>query len=589
MKFIKIYAIALISLLFVGCYEKFDTPTAPVVMSDELMQAQGLEHLTIAQMKGMFFDLNNSGSTNSLAETKYKRFVLSEDECTEYELANNRYIVGNYYIKGKVISNDEQGNVYKSLHIFDGTAAIELKLTNGLFAEYPCDLDTKESCWVYVRLTGLYLGSFRMMLSLGDIPTESLNAYGIQKYYANSNIVSPNRVAQFVFKGEDCTLTEGKNATDDIYVVDNYTESKTIYNTDFLGRLIRFNNLTVTYRGVDDGDASTTDYAALTSGSNTNIYPSWLCTSGIIVDGAVQYVVSKPWYKLAYSINNISLYGSVALCYPEAMSTTHASTPGFYTARTSGYSRFGNNVVPKNGATGSVLAIYAIYSHSYNFTKTTTDQSGAFQISACRFQDVRPEYYSEQSHEKVNQIDKVANLVDGDYYMAGYLTSYNTNDWSANPYHCWMGGINSDNNLNYLETAPYSYTDSVLSPSDSTMSWPAVVSIAAVDGKANTYTIKIGDKFLVNNDASDHQIGLSTTSAEWVAEDHPNSGIIFTSNGATLGTGGTTENHIHSYTDSNNLAGGVVFFTITWESWTETNTPQDSIDLPQTLKDDDMD
>ena len=401
MKFIKIYAIALISLLFVGCYEKFETPTTPVEMSDELMQAMGMEHITIKQMKDMFFDLNNSGSTNSLAETKYKRFVLSEDECTEYELAENRYVVGNYYIKGKVVSNDEQGNVYKSLHIFDGTAAIELKLTNGLFAEYPCNLDTKESCWVYVRLTGLYLGSFRMMLSLGDIPTESLNAYGIQKYYANSNIVSPNRVAQFVFKGEDCTLTEGKNTTDDIYVVENYEESKTIYNKEFLGRLIRFKNLTVTYRGVDDGDDTTTDYAALTSGSNTNIYPSWLCTSGIIVDGAVQYVVSKPWYKLAYSINNISLYGSTALCYPEAMSTTHASTPGFYTARTSGYSRFGNRVVPKNGATGSVLAIYAIYSHSYNFTKTTTDQSGAFQISACRFQDFLPEYYGATDAESV--------------------------------------------------------------------------------------------------------------------------------------------------------------------------------------------
>lgn len=398
MKFIKIYAIALISLLFVGCYEKFDTPTTPAVMTDEIMQAQGMEHLTIAQMKAMFFDLNNSGSTNSLAETKYKRFVLDEAECTDYELANDRYIVGNYYIKGKVVSNDEQGNIYKSLHIFDGTAAIELKLTNGLFAEFPCNLDTKESCWVYVRLTGLYLGSFRMMLSLGDIPTESLNAYGIQKYYANSNIVSPNRVAQFVFKGEDCTLTEGKEKDSDIYVVENYNESKSIYNKDFLGRLIRFKNLTVTYRGVENG--SGTQKAALTSGSNTNIYPSWLCTSGIVVDGSVQYVVSKPWYKLAYSINNISLYGSIALCYEEAMSTTHASCPGFYTARTSGYSRFGNNVVPEDGAKGSILAIYAIYSHSYNFSKTG-DQSGAFQLSTCRFQDFLPEYYSSLTAEQL--------------------------------------------------------------------------------------------------------------------------------------------------------------------------------------------
>ena len=400
MRLTKISIIALVALLATSCYEKFETPTIAADMTDAQMQEQGMTLITIAEMKSMFFPLDNSGSTNSQAETKYKRFVLNKSECTDYEIANNRYIVGNYYIKGKVISNDEQGNIYKSLHIFDGTAAIELKLTNGLFAEFPCNLDTKESCWVYVRLEGLYLGSFRMMLSLGDIPTESLNAYGIYKYYANSNIVSPNKVAQHVFKGENCTLTEGKNATDDIYVVDNYNESKSIYNADFLGRLIRFNNLTVTYRGVKN-ENGVTPYPALTSGSNTNIYPSWLCTSGITVDGAVQYVVSKPWYKLAYSINNISLYGSVALCYPEAMSSTHCSTPGFYTARTSGYSRFGNNFVPEDGATGSLLAIYAIYSHSYNFNQTTKDQSGAFQLTTNRFQDFLPEYYSNLTEEQV--------------------------------------------------------------------------------------------------------------------------------------------------------------------------------------------
>ena len=400
MKIIKIFILALVSLSLTGCYEKFESPAVPAQMTDEIMQARGMEHLTIAELKSKFFPLNNSGSTNSQAETKYKRFVFSEDECTEYELKNDRYIVGDYYIKGKVLSNDEQGNIYKSLHIFDGTAAIELKLTNGLFADFPCNLETKESCWVYVRLTGLYMGSFRMMLSIGDIPTESLNAYGIAKYYANSNIVSPNKVALHVFKGEDCTLTEGKSATDDIYVVENYEESKSINNQNFLGRLIRFKNLTVTYRGVKD-QTGVEPYPALTSGSNTNIYPSWLCTSGVIVDGAAQYVVSKPWYTLAYSINNISLYGSTALCYKEALSTTHASTPGFYTARTSGYSRFGNKVVPENGATGSVLAIYAIYSHSYNFNQTTSDQSGAFQLSVSRFQDFMPEYYNSLTEEQM--------------------------------------------------------------------------------------------------------------------------------------------------------------------------------------------
>lgn len=406
MKKIMILLVAVLGLLATGCYNKFDMPAAPATMSDETMEAMGMEHLTIKELKDMFFPLNNSGSTNSLAETKYKRFVLDKSECTEYELKENRYIEGNYYIKGKVISNDEQGNVYKSLHIFDGTAAIELKLTNGLFSEYPCNLSTGESCWVYVRLAGLYMGSFRMMLSIGDIPTESLNAYGMAKYYANSNIVNPTKVKKHVFRGEACTLKEGKSADSDIYVVDTYEESKSIYNQDFLGRLIRFNNLTVTYRGVTDINNPTTPaHGELTSGSNTNLYPSWLCTSGITVNGSVEYVVSKPWYELAYSINNISLYGSIALCYEEALSTTHASTPGFYTARTSGYSRFCGNVVPYDGAKGSVLAIYAIYSHSYNFSKTDTDQSGAFQLSVNRFEDFLPEFYGSTKAEDVAKME----------------------------------------------------------------------------------------------------------------------------------------------------------------------------------------
>ena len=108
-----------------------------------------------------------------------------------------------------MISNDEEGNIYKSLHIFDGTAAIELKLTNGLFFDYPCNLTTGETCWVYVKLRGLYLGNFRMMLSIGDIPTTSYNSWGSYKYYANSNIVSQVKVREHVFLGEKATLTEG--------------------------------------------------------------------------------------------------------------------------------------------------------------------------------------------------------------------------------------------------------------------------------------------------------------------------------------------------------------------------------------------
>ena len=46
---------------------------------------------------------------------------------------------------------------------------------------------TIKSQWVYVRLDGLYLGNYRMMLSIGGAPSDGINTAGNHKFYANSN------------------------------------------------------------------------------------------------------------------------------------------------------------------------------------------------------------------------------------------------------------------------------------------------------------------------------------------------------------------------------------------------------------------
>lgn len=397
MKFTKIlFTIIASAVVATSCYNDFDQPEPPVTFDDEIMQSMGMTHITIAELKEMFGELNDTGTNDNWESTVYKRFVDDESEGTEAERKAGRLIVGkDYYIKGKVISNDEEGNIYKSLHIFDGTAAIELKLNNGLYLNYHCDLDAKTSQWVYVRLTGLYLGNFRMMLSLGDIPTFSINAYGMEKYYANSNIVSPNKIAQHVFSGERCTLSEGTKSTDDIYVVDetNYTS---IQNKNFLGRLIRFKNLKVMYKGVENQKGETP--AALKNGSYDQIYPSWICTSGLKIDGVLTYVVNKPWYKLAYSMNNVSLYGSVCVGYNE--SAQYTSDAGIYTVRNSGYSRFAGNIVPDDGTVGDVLAIYTIYADRSSFKGGAGDYA-TYQLSISRFRDFMPEFYNNLSEEEL--------------------------------------------------------------------------------------------------------------------------------------------------------------------------------------------
>ena len=397
MKQFKIVLVALLGLILTGCYNDFEMPSAPIQYEDDAAFEKAnpdLEHISIADLKAIFGNISNTGTNNSQGTTKYIRFVADKSECNAWELEKSWYNTGNYYIKGKVISNDEQGNIYKSLHIFDGTAAIELKLTNGLFLDYPCNLETGETTWVYVKVRGLYLGNFRMMLSLGDIPTSNFNAWGTYKYYANSNIVSPIKVRQHVFLGKSDVLTRGTSADSDIYEVDA-TNFKNIHGSNtakFLGRLIYFKGLRVHYAGVaypNENGETVTD-PALMNGSLENIYPSWICTSGIqtslpiVAGGTPTQVVNQPWYTLAYSRNNVALYGSVCLSFID--NPQYTSEHGVYMLRTSGYSRFSGNYIPKNGVVGNVLAIYQIYSQQSSYAGDADDWA-TYQISISRIED----------------------------------------------------------------------------------------------------------------------------------------------------------------------------------------------------------
>ena len=399
MKQYKMILVALLGLVLTSCYNKFETPKETFIYDDETFETLNpdLQHISIADLKAIFGEISDTGKNSGQNNTKYIRFVADpQKECTAFELENDWYNTGNYYIKGKVISNDEQGNIYKSLYIFDGTAAIELKLTNGLFLDYPCNLETKESMWVYVKVRDLYLGNFRMMLSLGDIPTSSYNSYGNYKYYANSNIVSQHKVRQHVFPGEKTTLTESStDESADIFVVDENSYSKIQGDNTprFLARLIRFKNLKVYYAGVGypDENGGIIENPKIICGQNENIYPSWIVTSGIqqtlpTIPGVIpDQVVNRPWYHLAYSRNNVALYGSICLTYLDAPKYT--SEHGVYMLRTSGYSRFAGKYAPKHGTVGDVLAIYQIYSQESDYLGNADDWA-TYQLSVNRIEDV---------------------------------------------------------------------------------------------------------------------------------------------------------------------------------------------------------
>lgn len=373
MKSLKITLAVLFGLVAVSCYNDFETPAPLKLYTADDMAAMGLKPVSIKEVKEKFGPISNTGTNDNFATTKTLKFGNLTSEETKFEGMSGWPEAANYYIKGKVISSDRQGNIYKSLYIYDGTAGIELKLYNGLYLDFLLDLGAKpiKSQWVYVRLDGLYLGNYRMMLSIGGAPSDGINTAGNHKYYANSNLDNPKVAALNVFRGEYTTLEPS-----DIKEVDasNYTS---LGEAD-LGRLVRFNKIKIRYAGVKNQDGVTP--AGLKSGSNENPYPSWIVTDwGTPIFGA--------WYRWAYnsSEQNVRLYGSVLMSYNDAAQYT--SDPGVYGIRTSGYSQFAMKPIPKDGTEGTVLGIYGIYAKKSDFTGGSEDWA-QYQISVSRIEDL---------------------------------------------------------------------------------------------------------------------------------------------------------------------------------------------------------
>lgn len=125
-KIFQLCAVLAVMFAVTGCYNDFDAPKPAKVYTDE--DFAGMKHISIADVKQMFLDehksLGGTGSNSSWGDTKYVQIGQSSDGL-------------DYYIKGKVQSSDEEGNVYKSLYLVDDSGAIEVKLTTGLYFTYP--------------------------------------------------------------------------------------------------------------------------------------------------------------------------------------------------------------------------------------------------------------------------------------------------------------------------------------------------------------------------------------------------------------------------------------------------------------------
>ena len=157
-RLLKICMVVAVVFSITGCYNDFDDPAPAKVWTDADFSSEQI--ITIKQLKDMFYAKYAPSSTAGLG----KYVEITED----------------YVIRGKVISSDQAGNVYKSLYIYDETSqsGIELKLMVSNYVYYHIGQT------IYVKTKGMALGNYRYMLSLGAMPT----AADIEKKYANRNL-----------------------------------------------------------------------------------------------------------------------------------------------------------------------------------------------------------------------------------------------------------------------------------------------------------------------------------------------------------------------------------------------------------------
>ena len=372
-----IYLMLAVAVAAVGCYNDFDEPhplDSIRPMTDEDFDPE--QYRTIQEVKQLFIDqfgsISNTGDTGSWG---------SQTDLKATPATRSLRIEEDIYIKGKVITSDEEGNFYRSLYISDETGGIELKLGTGLYISYPMGTydpatQTIPTHYVYVRLQGLYLGNYRMMLSIGDGPTDSFNKVREHKFYSNSNIEDKNRVKEHVFLGPATDLTLGHEILEinesnynDFFCMSN--DASVQANQDKLGRLVLVRGVTCHYS--DD--------------VNGTPYPSWLDRYLDPENPSSSSVLNatRLWYRWGFNDKTHtlapSLYGSVLFSYG-ASAPSATSLPGVYVVRTSGYSRFASRPIVRDGAKGDILGVLTLYS------KTWTYGYGAYQLAVSRFQDL---------------------------------------------------------------------------------------------------------------------------------------------------------------------------------------------------------
>lgn len=322
MKKYIIYMVFAMAVGLTACEKEWDNvPVQPFATAEEVV-AEGYTFISVNELKEQYF-------YNELPDPKATvKSVIIPDKVA---------------IRVKVISSDELGNIYKSLYVQDAEGyekgAIEIKVGKGsMYTIY------KPGQELYIKCDELYLGNYRHMLSLGGNSSEAK--------YSNGYIDIQTTIDEKIKRG---TLV-GLTASDTLVV--NSSNVADIINNDkkYLGTLCRFEGIKSVWGTVKHDSFSAQDQ-----------FPSFLES---VNETYTNYVFAD--YKLnpeypeglpstwAYSYyddkgNSNSYYGSALFAYSDAYP---------FIVRTSGYSRFALNEIPKDGEIVDMTAIFTKYCSS---------------------------------------------------------------------------------------------------------------------------------------------------------------------------------------------------------------------------------
>lgn len=326
--------IVLFGLLLGGCYNDFDDPKPYKLYTDADFTGETL--ITVSQLKQLYYDRFGKSTIN-------KGLEITEP----------------YVLKGKLISSDATGNIYRTMYLQDATGGMEIKIgVSGIYNEL------KVGQTIYVKLKGLYLGNYRYMFSVG--------AASVDAKYPTGYIEVKELIDATIFPGERTKLTAG-----DTLVVN----SPDRLNDDMLGCLVRFNGLK-SYYGSWDGNTYPSFLEVLPTDSGENQYTDYSFVKVVAdwkaYDEALAKYEADPEHNpmpaqpvsprpakeyptFAFSNDNNHYYGSALFKFGAGDPNVKTENLLLYT---SGYARFALAELPANGAEVNVTAIYTKYSSS---------------------------------------------------------------------------------------------------------------------------------------------------------------------------------------------------------------------------------